>query len=228
VQWKKTVIKESSGSWMVEIDIHMATTPDFAHIPMRFSFTPITYFELALTDDHPKEPLLRRVPLQNRSPIVESVDVGFLDPSSGTIQKRTRFSFRITRDLGFEAGEYTVKVQNGRSNQQIGTQTKITLEGKNEVIDRRAMVFDDKKKEKKKDEKPADSEPAKSELSPDDDAYWAGGPEEEAEDDSLPPPASMREKPGGCGCSVPGSSSAPPGVWLGLSLLGLFVSRRRR
>jgi MYXO-CTERM domain-containing protein len=154
------------------------------------------------------------------------VDVGFLDPGTGKAAKRTRFSFSITRDRGFEAGTYEVQVMDARDDREIGGKTLLTLDGENEVIDRRSMVFDDKPKEKKEGGESAPKPAAEErELTPDDDAYWAGGPREPEEKSApLPPPAHLQEKPG-CGCRVGGADAG--GASLGLLALGFGLVLRR-
>ena len=224
VVWKRTKIEELDKSWKLAFEVHLDRAPDVAHVPVRFSFTPTAYFERALVDGH-KEPVTRTLPLEHQQPIVESVDVSFLDPASGKTAPRTRFMFQVTRDRGFEAGQYEVKVTDARSGKELGGGTSLTLTGENDVVDRRSVVFDDKPKEKPK----AAAAPAaeEKELSPEDDAFWAGGPKKPAEKTpALPPPASLQEKPG-CGCRL-GSEHAP-GAGLALSVLGLaFLTRRAR
>src|SRR5689334_5372982 len=97
VVWKQTKIAEQDKSWKVAIEVHLDRAPDIALMPVRFSFTPVSYFERALVDGR-KDPVKREIPLSNQQPIVESVDVGFLDPGTGKTAKRTRFSFHITRE----------------------------------------------------------------------------------------------------------------------------------
>lgn len=209
IVWKKTRINESNESWRLDMEVHLSRAPDIAHVPMRFTFTPKVYYERSLLDGQDK-PQLRKVPLEDRQPLIESVDMGFLDPGTGKIQKRTRFTFKLTRDRGFEAGEYEVKVENKRSGKTLGRAARLTLNGENEVIDRRSMVFEDKSEKKDKDAEP--EEPPSYELDPsqdpDNEAFWEGGPTEpEQADGPLPPPAHMRERPG-CGCRV-GASTSP-------------------
>lgn len=227
VVWKQTKLKEQDKSWKVAIEVHLDRAPDVAHMPVRFSFTPVSYFERALVDGR-KEPVTRQIPLSNQQPIVESVDVGFLDPGTGKAAKRTRFSFSVTRDRGFEAGTYEVQVMDARDDREIGGKTQLTLDGENEVIDRRSMVFDDKPKEKKEggDGAPKAAASEERELTPDDDAYWAGGPRTAEEKTApLPPPAHLQEKPG-CGCRVGGGDAG--GASLGLLALGFGLALRRR
>lgn len=226
VVWKQTKLKEEDKAWKIALEVHLDRAPDVAHMPVRFSFTATSYFERALVDGR-KEPVKREVPLQNQQPIVESVDVGFLDPGTGKSAKRTRFSFHVTRDRGFEAGTYEVVVTDARSDREFAGKTTLTLDGENEVIDRRSMVFDDKPKAKKEDGAPKPAASEERELTPDDPAYWSGGPRQPDEKTApLPPPAHMQEKPG-CGCRVAAPAAGAP-TW-GLALLGLgLVARRAR
>lgn len=230
VQWKSKTVKESDESWKIEVTIFLNKAPDVSLVPMRFSFTPVAYYERALVDNR-EEPVRVVKPLQNRQPLVESVDVGFMDTGTGKVEKRTRFSLRLTRARGYEAGEYDIEIKDARSNQSIGTKQTLALEGDNPVIDRRAMDFSAEKEKPKKDEPEPEAAPSKaaSEYSPDDPAYWEGGPSEpEPQEEDRPPPASMRE--GGCGCHVVGRSglSAPFSLSLGVALFGVTLVRRRR
>ena len=232
IDWKSKTLKESgSHSWTVEVSIFMNKAPDVATLPMRFSFQPVVYYERALMDgkDGPQD---RKVPLEGKPPLVESVDVGFLDPGNGTIQKRTKFSFSVNRGHGFEAGEYDVTVRDGRTDAALGAATHLIFEGENEVIDRRAVVFSGEKKEKAKegDEK-KDDEPKKKQLTEDDPAFWEGGPKKtDAEKNEE-----VEKKGGGCGCRVgaeaPGTGAlgaAVAGTFLGLAGLRRRVRNARR
>lgn len=225
VVWKQTKIKEADKSWKIALEVHLDRAPDVAHMPVRFSFTAQSYFERALVDGR-KEPVTRRLPLEHQQPIIEGVDIGFLDPGTGKTAKRTRFSFHVTRDRGFEAGTYEVKVTDARTDRDLGGKTILTLEGDNEVIDRRSMVFDDKPKPKK-DDAPKAEKPVEKELNPDDPEFWAGGPKAPEEKQSaLPPPAHMQERPG-CGCRVGEESPAGASPWaLAMLALGLWGRRR--
>lgn len=224
VVWKKTKLEELDKSWKIAIEVHLDRAPDVAHVPVRFTFTPTAYYERALVDGH-KEPVTRTVPLQNQQPLVESVDLSFLDPASGKTASRTRFTFQITRDHGFEAGQYEVKVTDARSGKELGGNTSLTLTGDNEIVDRRSVVFDDKPKAKPKTDPAAAPAPEQKELTPEDEAFWQGGPKNQDEKPKpLPPPASLQEKPG-CGCRMGGEHSNSAS--LGLAALGLALLTRR-
>lgn len=227
VVWKRTKLDEIDKAWKLALEVHLNRAPDVAHVPIRFSFTPTVYFERALVDGR-KEPVIRQLPLEHQQPIIESQDVGFMDPRSAKTVSRTRFTFQITRDRGFEAGQYQVKVTDVRSGKDLAGGTTLTLNGENEVIDRRSVVFDEKPK---KDEKPKTEEaaaPTENELSPEDDAFWAGGsraPEEKTA--PLPPPAHLQDRPG-CGCRMASpEGSAAAGLALGALALALAARRRR-
>jgi len=133
VVWKRTKIEELDKSWKLAFEVHLDRAPDVAHVPVRFSFTPTAYFERSLVDGH-KEPVTRTQPLEHQQPIVESVDVSFLDPASGKTAPRTRFMFQVTRDRGFEAGQYEVKITDARSGKELGGGTSLTLTGDNAVV----------------------------------------------------------------------------------------------
>jgi MYXO-CTERM domain-containing protein len=226
VVWKQTKIQETDTSWKVAIEVYLDRVPDVPHRPVRFSFTPIANFERSLGAGR-TEPMPRQLPLSNQQPIIESVDIGFLDPGTGKSAKRTRFSFHVTRDRGFEAGSYVVIVTDARSAREFGGKTTLTLDGENEVIDRRSMVFDDKPKAKK-DGPPKAEESRERELTPDDPGYWAGGPKQSEEKTApLPPPAHMQERPG-CGCRIQGPTPAAPAWGFAALALGLLVRRGRR
>ncbi len=236
VQWKQTRVKEnvvgSQSNWNLEMSVYLPKPPDFAHVPVKFEFKQTVYYERYRDDSHP-EPQLRRVPTPNSQEIIESVDLGFLDPGSGKIQSRTRFAFKITRAHGFDAGEYRVTIRNGRTGAILGTPITLYLEGENEVIDRRAMVFADKK-EKEGDKEKEDAEDEEAADDSDQDGYVNENSmdfEEVREDDpSMPPPVPPGSKKG-CGCRTAGAPAGSSGSAGALSLLlglGLLVRRQRR
>jgi len=224
IVWKKTKLTESSGAWKVDVEVHLDKAPDVAMIPLSFSFEPTVYYERSLVDGK-TEPQLRKVPLENKSPMVEGQDVGFLDPTNAKIQNRTRFSFPLTRDRGYEAGEYKVVVEDKSTGRKFGAPQTLILEGDNEPIDRRSITFDEKKK-KPKQEAPVNDNSAPP-PNPDSEEYWEGGPTEAEKQEQDLPPVSMRERP--CGCRVPGSPQGPDSaVYVFGALLGAAVLLRRR
>lgn len=228
IDWKTKTLKETDGAWNIDITMYLSAPPDVAMVPMRFSFEPKVYYERDLVDGK-EGPQLRKVPLEYKQPLVESVDVGFLDPGNGKVQKRTKFSFKVTRAHGFEAGEYEVKVQDSRNDQTIGTPTRLTFDGENEVIDRRSLVFTGEKAKKKDADKKegqdggaaaAAPEEEKKKPGPEDDEFWQGGDTDQ--------PKGEKEKPGGCGCYVARHGADLGAVAGAFALLGLYLSRRRR
>jgi MYXO-CTERM domain-containing protein len=222
---------------MLELKIYLPRPPDVAYVSMKFEFEPQVYFERALVDGQ-EGVVERKVPLEGRQPLIESVDVGFLDSGTSKIESRTKFSFKVKRDLGYDAGEYKVTVRDTRNGQIVGTATNITFDGENDVIDRRSIVFQgDDKKKKKKEEKKAEGdgdgdkaeekkeeggdkgESSASEGSSDEGASEGGG-------DEGPPP--IEEKPGGCGCRVPGAPGGSERPLAALLALGALAFVRRR
>lgn len=219
--------EESNGKWKLKMTIDYGATPPLAYIPMVFTFTHKVQYELALTDQSPNEPVLRKIPLDGQTPINESMDVGFSNASGDTFRK-TKFDFALKRDRGFEAGEYDLKITRSTDGAQVGQVIRVTLGGKNAVVDRRAMVFgaDPPKKAKKEDapaDKPAD-EPAKSDE-PAADAPADAPPVDAAptSDAAAPPPVAPKQ--GGCGCRVAGEGDAAGG--LAALVIGLAIGIRR-
>jgi MYXO-CTERM domain-containing protein len=221
VEWKTKTLKESdSHSWTIDVAIYLNKAPDVNTLPMRFSFQPVVYYERALMDGK-EGPQERKVPLEGKPPLVESVDVGFMDPGTGKVEKRTKFSFKVTRGHGFEAGEYDVTIRDGRTDAPMGSPTHLVFEGENEVVDRRAVVFSGEKKKEAKDTDEKKEEPQKKELTPDDPGYWEGGPKNTEKQEQVEPKS-------GCGCRV-GATSEDDGLaaFGAIGLLALAYRRRR-
>jgi MYXO-CTERM domain-containing protein len=238
LEWKAKSFKERSDkAWMLELKIYLPRAPDVAYVSMKFEFEPQVYFERALVDGQ-EGVVERKVPLEGRQPLIESVDVGFLDSGTSKIESRTKFSFKVKRDLGYDAGEYKVTVRDTRNGQIVGTATNITFDGENEVIDRRSIVFQgDDKKKKKKDEPKADGEKSgdgekkeeggeKSESEASGEGSSDEGSASEGGGDEGPPP--IEEKPGGCGCRVPGAPGGSQRPLAALLALGALAFVRRR
>jgi len=244
VQWKSTKVEPLSDgkAWRLECSIYLPKAPDVAHVPMRFEFDPVSYFERSMVDGK-DTPVEREVPLTGRQALIESVDVGFLDSGTGKIESRTKFSFKITRAHGYEAGKYKVTIKDARNGQTVGTPTTLTFAGENEIIDRRSIVFtggEGKKKKKKADEEGGDKEGDAKEgegKEGDKGEGKAEGEEKPASAAELPPEDEegpgedseySNEKPGGCGCRVASDASSGLGAALAaLSGLALFLARRR-
>lgn len=234
VQWKSTRLKEdvagTQSSWKIELTFYLDKSPDMAMVPVRFEFLPTVYYE-RFQDDSSPNIQTRKVPLSGQQPIIESVDLGFMDPGTGKIENRTRFAFRITRAHGFQGGEYRVTIKDSRRGATIGQPTTLILEGENEVIDRRAMVFAGKDEKAEKDE--AKKEEAEAAAAVSDDPLEPGAEsmdwsEVEREEEPLPPPESLRKRQGSCGCRAVGGADARGYALPALLGLGLLLSRRRR
>lgn len=198
--------KEEDGRWKLKMTMDYGAVPHMGHIPMIFAFTPVVLYERALTDQSPEKPVLNKIPLRGQQSINESMDVGFAD-ASGKVFKVTKFDFVLRRDRDFEAGEYELKITRVSDGVQMGQTQKITLQGENPVVDRRAIVFTGEKKKDKKEEKKAEGEGEKA----------AGEPAEEPAADEPAPgegseapveaPPTVEPKQGGCGCRVAGGDA---------------------
>jgi MYXO-CTERM domain-containing protein len=243
-QWKSKTFKERSDkAWNLEVAIYLPSAPDVPHVPMKFEFQPEVYYERDMTDGD--KLVERKVPLDNRQALIESVDVEFLDSGTGKIEPRTRFTFKLTRAHGYEAGEYKVSIHDGRNDQAVGAPVTLIFEGENEVIDRRAMVFSGNDKKKKPD---ADTKKVADDKGGDDKAAGKDDKKSDdakpASDSDTPPPAAdaakadekpsdepgtIKEKPGGCGCRLADTSQSS-GAALGFAALALssVVLRRRK
>jgi MYXO-CTERM domain-containing protein len=230
IQWKSTQLQEKKitddeSRWHIELTIFLDRAPDFANMPVKFEFKETAAQERYMEGESDKIKT-RTVPLSTTQPIIESVDLGFLDPSTGSIQKRTKFAFDISRAHGFEAGDWEVKITDGRNGAHLGS-ARLKLVGENKVIDRRTMTFTGSVKKKDKDgeaDGSADSkkkdEGAAAMPGQEDDTDW---PEEKS---NKPRPVEPKR---GCGCRVAGqeTDSKPVGAWLGLALGGAWMLRRR-
>ncbi len=242
VIWKKTTLKEHTKkeAWYLELEVHLPRAPDVGQKGMKFEFTQTAEFERSLVDGR-EGPQERTIPLTNQQALIESQLVGFMDPGSGQIQKRTRFSFKVTRAHGYRAGTYKVKIKDSDTGAVIGVPTTLTFKGENPVVDRRSIVFtgSEKKKEKKESEESSSGSKNMVDLNAPDEPTSSGAPFSSGDDggsdsvdepmDEGDVPPSVEERPGG-GCHYGPHESGVSAVWaalLGLFALTLFVRRRR-
>ena len=218
IEWgsKKVKPRSDNNSWNIDIKVFMPRAPDVPSVPTKFIFLQTVYWERAMVDGD--KLTTRNVPIEGKLPVVESVDIGFLDPRSGKIENRTQFSFKIRRDHGFECGEYKVTVRDARNDSIIGQPINLILDGENEVIDRRSVVFSGEKKKKVDSTGGADDDAKKKDATGKDDEPTAkdsknsDGPVAQADMPPADEPAAensekIKQKPGGCGCRVPGQAN---------------------
>lgn len=229
VIWKSTTVAErvKREAWHLDMQIHLPRAPDIAHKSMKFEFTQTSEFERSLVDGK-EEPQTRTIPLTNQQSIIETVTVGFMDPGSGKIQTRTRFSFKVTRAHGYRAGTWKVKIRDTDTGQQIGHVATLKLTGENPVIDRRSIVFQGKKDKKKEEPKEAEEEsaPEQEAEEPEESADESMDEPPEAEEGQVPP--SIEEKPGGgCHTAAPGGHGEWAWLLAGFALGGLMLAWRR-
>jgi MYXO-CTERM domain-containing protein len=219
----KSQLEDSGSGWKLLVTLKLDKKPPSPHQTYRFLFKPTVIYETFMDDTKPGEQT-RRLP-QDKSvdALVESLDVGFAD-AKGDVWTSTKFDFTIRRDRGFQSGEYKVEVKDS-DGRTVGRPFTLVLGGKNEMIDRRAMVFAGEKKKKApppedkppvKDEKPADAAPAEP-----------AAPKPPEDKPAAAPPPEIKQKPGGCGCEVPSGAPAGEGAMLAVVALGIGLSRRR-
>lgn len=220
VVWKQTTVEEKGGDgegekgyWRLDLEVHLSRAPDVAYYPVRFEFQPTAYYERALVDgrEGPQEITQQ---LTGQQSLIESQDLGFMDPGTGKTQSRTRFTFKVTRGHGYFAGEYKVTLRDASTGAVIGVPTTLKFKGQNKIVDRRSMVFQASDTKKKKKAEPESApEPAAEESEED----YTPAPRDESSAGNEPPPVEGR--PGG-GCSV-GPAGTTRGATLGL--MGLLM-----
>jgi len=235
VRVAKSTVNEDDGTWRLKLTMNYGSMPHLAHVPMILSFKQTTLYERYLDDSTGDTPATRRVPVRNATSIDLPMDVGFAD-MSGKMFKITKFKFKLTREVGFEAGEYTMKVRLA-SGGALGRPVRLKLNGNNKAINRKSLAFGSPPAKKKS----KSSEPAASEM-PEPSGPMAAedvgldlsdipdiSDEEEARLTAEAPP-SEKPKQGGCGCGVVGEPGPGQlGLWvLSAMMLGLVLLRRRR
>ncbi len=229
---KQTSVEEADGRWKFNVEVDYGSKPHLGHVPFDFVLVQKVYYEYSITDTD-KAPVQRRKPMHNQEPQREQMDIAFAD-ARGDLWQRTKFSFALRRDRGFSAGEYSLTVKRSSDGAVLGRPMNITLNGQNELIDRRAIVFAGEPK-KKPDAKPASTgkpEGAKPEEAAEEPTDTV--PEDveppDSEEAAAPPPVDKKAKGAGCGCRAVGNDGTSGlASALGVLLLGLTVwSRRRR
>jgi hypothetical protein len=237
--FKSTEMQEVSGAWHIYVTIELSKPPPIPHQTMRFLFTKTAVYERSLIDNH-EGPVTNVTVLQNQTPSIESLDVDFSN-ASGKIFATTRFDFGITRDRGYEAGEYSVQVRTS-DGIDVGGKANIRLKGDNPVVDRRAMNFNAKDNKIKKIEGvDAGAKVAQNDTGENGSHDNYGNGEVAATGSAQPfipqdaynktPEENMQVKPkSGCGCSVIGGSGSTETALLGLpfaAAIALGALRRR-
>jgi MYXO-CTERM domain-containing protein len=232
---KSSEVNEVQGAWHIYVSIELPKPPLTAHQTMKFHFTKTVAYERALVDGR-SDPVLNRQALTGQSASIESVDVGFSD-ATGKIFKTTRFDFGLTRDRGYEAGEYQVELKTSDGT-TIGGKHKLILKGDNPVVDRRSIAFNAKEPGVKKiegydagtkvaqaDDPPPAADDSMGEVTP----TGTAQPFVSAEGYQPTPEEEIKTRPKGCGCSLPGVGQAGAIFWAAPLLgLGLSLARRRR
>ncbi len=233
---KSTEASEVAGAWHLYVKIELSSAPTLAHVPMKFMFVKTMVYERALVDGQ-KDPVVNRIALQNQMPQMLSLDVDFAD-GTGKVFKGTNFDFGVTRQLGFEAGEYKVQLR-GADGVDVGGPQSVTLKGENPVVDRRSMVFSAKSSKDVK--KVDDGTGAAKNAAPKNDtesavpqngdvapvgtatSFIPADAYQKTEEEEA-----VHDRPKGCGCQLP-STRASSLSWLAVpALAGLVLVRRRK
>lgn len=242
---KPSTVQEADGRWKLNVEADYGSKPHMGHIPFDFIFVQKVYYENSITDNDPK-PVQRRKVMHNQPPQREQMDVAFAD-ARGDLWRKTKFSFSLRRDRGFAAGEYSLTIKRSSDGQTLGRPITLILNGENEVIDRRAIVFTGEKKKPEK-EKSADEGTDKTDKKDGEDSHEAEESEDEEHQEAMrsddddnsfrgereaagPPPVEKGPK-SGCGCRVEGAAQRDTSVlWLVAVLVGgcgLVFRRRQR
>jgi MYXO-CTERM domain-containing protein len=142
----------------------------------------------------------------------------------------------LTRDRGFEAGEYKMQVRTADGT-DLGSPASITLKGENPVVDRRTIAFNAKDPKIKKVDG-ADAGAAVAKNDPNTAGPTTGNGEVTPVGSAAPfipqdayektPEETLKEKPGGCGCVVAGQDMGGTGALALSAALALLVLARRR
>jgi hypothetical protein len=232
---KTTTASESGGQWHIFVTVQLTRAPATPHVPMKFLFTKEAVFERDLVDGHGDTPVTNQMVLQNQTPSVESLDVDFAD-SSGKIFKGTQFDFSLSRDRGYEAGIYKVQIRTS-DGIDVGGSQRLTLNGDNPVVDRRAITFNAKDPSVKKIPGYGD---AGANGAPQDDTTSTQSSDVAPSGSAAPfipndaynktPEEEVKTRPSGCGCAEAGARTQ--GALAGVGLLGfglaVLATRRRR
>jgi MYXO-CTERM domain-containing protein len=224
--------EEVSKAWRLFITLKLPKPPFPAHQSMRFVFTKTAAFERSLVDGK-SEPVTTRTALTGQVPKSESLDVNFGD-ATGKIYNQTNFNFMVSRDQGYEAGEYTLQVRTS-DGVDVGGKMNVTLKGENEVVDRRSIAFNAKDKSVKKVDDGVEKEKKEKEAianSVSGDVQASGTAEPFVSPDAYnktPEEELKVRKSGGCGCNTSRSASEHGlTILLGLGTLALVRRSRRR
>lgn len=132
-------VMEQSHAWRLMMSINLPSAPGIAHPTFRFSFTPTVVYERSLVDGD--RVVVNKTPLRNQTALIEMMEVDFAD-ATGKIWKSTKFDFSLTRERGYQAGEYKLTVSGPGGS--IGQGVDVVLDGENPVVDRRSMDFSKK------------------------------------------------------------------------------------
>lgn len=135
--WQRTLREGDDASWQLTLELVVRPPPADGHLPLRLEFVPTTYFERALVDGD--RIIERRIPMHDRQPFIEVVDVAFVAPGDGKPPSRVALPLRLSRTRGYEAGKYRLRIATQAG--ETVFETTLELRGENPVVDRRPGAF---------------------------------------------------------------------------------------
>jgi hypothetical protein len=230
----KKEIPDDNG-WRLQMTIKLGAKPSSTYQTWKFIFRPKVIYETYVDDSGPDEKTRSMKQDDTATPLVEKFDISFGN-AAGAIFDQTKFEVVLKRSRDFLAGEYKVEIRDADDN-SVGKPFDLKLTGKNPTVNRKSMQFSSTDRKAP----PASSSGSAGSGSGSSSGSSGDAPKDKIEkteyDEPEAPkkpvkadfPGEVKEKPGGCGCEVPGRSSndLPIGVAL-VSVFGVVAMRRRR
>ena len=229
----KKEIQDDNG-WRLQMTIKLGAKPTSKYQTWKFIFRPKVIYETYVDDSGPGEKTRSMKQDDSATPLVEKFDISFGD-AAGNLFDQTKFEVVLKRSRDFQAGEYKVEIRDADDN-TVGKTFDLKLAGKNPTVNRKSIQFSST------DRKPAPTASATSGSAGSGSGPASGSqpqdkiekteydePEEQKKPIKADFPQEVKEKPGGCGCEVPGSTSndVPMGLAL-VSVAGVVALRSRR
>ena len=219
------------GGWRLKLTLKLPAPPASKYLTLKFIFKPKVIYETYVDDSSPDEKTREIKQDDNVTALIENFDVSFAS-TTGQIFNQTKFEVVLKRSRDFQAGTYRVEARDSDGN-TFGKPFDLKLGGKNPTVNRKSMQFTtaDQKKTAAptKDSGGSSGAPAADPNKDKIEKTEYDEPEEKKTTVAPMWPKEIKEKPGGCGCEMPGrTSSSAPAVLASVVALGLVGSRLRR
>jgi hypothetical protein len=134
----QSLIETDDGVWLVTLVVVARPPPSDGDVPLRFEWLPVVYVERALVEgDRIAE---RRVDVSKREPLIEVLTANFIDATTGRTTERVFMPLQLSRNRGFEAGEYRLRLKSQLTGDTV-LETHVELQGENPLVDRRPGAF---------------------------------------------------------------------------------------